>query len=44
MHEKKCEFSWCEDNKEMTIVNWESLYYTFGASSKHYKAAQMECR
>ena len=25
MHEKRCEFSWWEGNKEMTIINWGAL-------------------
>ena len=40
MHEKKCEFSWWEDNKEMTKVNSGALYYTFGTSGINYEMAQ----
>ena len=44
MHEKRCEFSWWGDNKEMTIVNLGSLYYAFGASGITYEVAQhLEC-
>ena len=34
MHEKRCECSWWEDNKEM------GLYYTFRTSGINYKVAQ----
>ena len=27
---KRCEFSWLEDNKEMTAIKWSDLYCTFG--------------
>ena len=40
MHKKKCEFSWWEDNKEMTKVNSGALYYTFGTSGINYEMAQ----
>ena len=32
MYEKRSKFSWTEDNKEMTIVDWQALYHTFGTS------------
>ena len=32
MYEKRSKFSWIEDNKEMTIIDWQALYYTFGMS------------
>ena len=34
MHEKRCECSWWEDNKEM------GLYYTFTTSGMNYEVAQ----
>ena len=40
LHEKRCDFSWWEDKKKMTIINWGALYYSFGTSSKNYKVAQ----
>ena len=36
MHEKRCEFSWWEDDK----VNWGALHYTFGTSGKNYDIVQ----
>ena len=38
MHEN--EFSWWEDNKEMTKINWGALYCTFGMSGMNYKVAR----
>ena len=34
------EFRWWEDNKEMAIINWGALYYTFETSGKNFKVAQ----
>ena len=34
MHEKRLEFSWSAENKEMIIVNWGVWYYTFVTSGK----------
>lgn len=30
------EFSWWENNKEITIANWETLCYTLGMSLLNY--------
>ena len=44
MHEKRCEFSWWRDNKEITIINWGALYYAFGTSNITYEVVQhLEC-
>ena len=40
MHENRCEFNWWEANREMTVINWESLYYTFGTSRRNYEVAK----
>ena len=40
MYEKGCEFSWWEDDKEMTIIDWGGLYHTFGTSGINYDVAQ----
>ena len=34
MHEKRLEFSWSEENKEMIITNSGVWYYTFVTSGK----------
>ena len=34
MHEKRLDFSWWEDNKKMTIINWEAESYIFGTPGK----------
>ena len=37
---KRCEFSWWEDKKEMTLTNWRALCYNFGTSGLNYKMTQ----
>ena len=38
----KKDVSWAYEKikKEMTVIHWGALLYTFGASSKNYKVAQ----
>ena len=33
-------FSWWKDKKEMTIINWGALCYSFGTSGLNYIVAQ----
>ena len=37
---RRCEFSWWEDKKVMTIINWGALCYIIGTSGLNYKVAQ----
>ena len=34
MHKKRLKFSWWEENKEVTTINWGGWYYIFGTSGK----------
>ena len=44
MYDKRLEFSWWEDNKEMTVINWGVWYCTFGTSGKKKESKSLECR
>ena len=34
MHEKRLEFSWYEEKKDMIIINWVAWYHTLETSGK----------